>query len=148
MPKHFSLRKQKPREAFPLKKTGMAAALLLLAIALPACTTGVPRVPQERIGLFLRDSQGDKVRFTLKRSVVVDIPATGQRVALERGTEWFRVAMADIGDVYQTNDQLLVLKDSNAYEAWIIVKDGMFLGFLLRVQKTFVPSPIPVKLSL
>ncbi|MCH9694339.1 MAG: hypothetical protein K0U72_07505 [Gammaproteobacteria bacterium] len=66
---------------------------------------------------------------------------------LRAGTRWMRVGSIEQGDVYDSNDQVVIVNSFDVHEASLVVSDGMAVGYFLNVEETFVEAK-PVKISL
>jgi len=74
------------------------------------------------------------------------IPARGNKIKLKGGTAWHYVCTIEQGDVYKTKDQIVSVRASNIYEAYIVISSAKMMGFYLPLEKTFSPlrEPTPI----
>jgi hypothetical protein len=66
---------------------------------------------------------------------------------LKKGTSWKQVGRIEQGDVYRTGDQVVTVEASNQYEAYLVVNNGMAMGFYLPVEKTFTAADPPIAIK-
>lgn len=116
----------------------MAAASALLA----GCAFDVIHVKQETAQYQLVAAPGSLL--TLQDDVKVSIGDFGSATPLKKGTTWRKVGEIGAGDVLATQDQVVTVQASNAFEAEPVVAHGEVVGFFLVVQQTFTPADPPV----
>ncbi|HYM17945.1 MAG TPA: hypothetical protein VEU06_05230 [Micropepsaceae bacterium] len=66
---------------------------------------------------------------------------------LKKGTVWKQVGHIEQGDVFRTGDQVVTVEASNQYEAYLVVNNGMAMGFYLPVEKTFTAADPPIAIK-
>jgi len=118
----------------------VAAASVLLA----GCAFDVIHVDQETVQY--KPATAPESVLTLQDEVNVSIADYGSATPLRKGTTWRKVGEIDEGDVLATQEQVVTVEASNAYEAEPVVAHGEVVGFFLVVQHTFTPAdpPVPV----
>lgn len=116
----------------------MAAASALLA----GCAFDVIHVKQETAQYQPVAAPGSLL--TLQDDVKVSIGDFGSATPLKKGTTWHKVGEIGAGDVLATQDQVVTVQASNAFEAEPVVAHGEVVGFFLVVQQTFTPADPPV----
>ena len=87
----------------------------------------------------------DPSRYRLLESVELEAPRTAD-LTLRADTQWFHVGTISHGRVYDTNDQVVIVNSFNVYEAAIVVKDGVVVGYYPKVAKAFVATdPVAIE---
>ena len=116
--------------------------LVLIAVALSvACT-----VPQIALVSPLT-AVDDKTKFVLRENLTVE-PQNSKPTVLKRGTVWRRIGTIEQGNVFSTQDQVVIVNSFNVHEADIVTRNGSIVGLLLKVSDTFVGTKhIPIKLE-
>jgi hypothetical protein len=71
-----------------------------------------------------------------------------RNIALKKDTEWIYVGQINEGEIYKTNDQIVMLDGFNAFEANLVLSGNKLMGFYLPVEKTFTPLKYPVLLKI
>jgi len=66
---------------------------------------------------------------------------------LRAGTRWLRVGSIEQGDVYKTNDQVVIVNSFDVHEASIVIDEDIIVGYFLNLEETFVEAK-PVKIGL
>lgn len=128
-------------------KMGKLACILTLGIAISGCAFNLVHVRQQPASFVEAMGDAGAPRFILAENTSVGI-GTGFRVKLKAGTRWRQVGVIKQGDVFATNDQVLVVEASHIHESWLVVNNGFVIGFFLRVEKTFCPASKPIALIL
>jgi len=91
-----------------------------------------------------------EVQRTILLQEVVEIdeaPCDYDRI-LRQGTRWKFVGNLPEGDVFKPLDQVLTIECSNIFEAYLVVKEDLLVGFYLPVEKMFVPYSEKIKLPI
>jgi len=101
-----------------------------------SCAFDVVRVKQEPA--HFEPISSDQDAWTLAQDVKISLD-TGYNRKLKAGTRWDLIGKIENGDVYKTNDQILTVEGSNIYEAYIVVSEGLLVGFYLPAKHTFSP---------
>jgi hypothetical protein len=115
----------------------MAASVLLSACALP--------VRQLPLGQPLVPATGRS--FVLSRDVRCYV-GTGYGRTLRAGTHWNLFGRLRRGAVYRSPDEVLTVEGYDVHEAYLVVRDGVLVGFYLPVEKTFTPISKAVTLAI
>ncbi|MBK8477532.1 MAG: hypothetical protein IPL39_14900 [Opitutaceae bacterium] len=121
------------------------AALSLGSLLLCGCAFNVVYLTQ-RPATFTALSQEAK-SFTLVAPAKVKV-GTPFPVYLRDGTHWTQVGTTELGEVYNTKDQVLAVEGSNMHEAFLVVDGDQVVGFLLKVEKTFSSASQPVRIKI
>ncbi len=66
---------------------------------------------------------------------------------LKPNTKWEYVGTIEQGDVYKTKDQIVTVKGSNMFEAYLVLSQEEIVGFYLPFEESFAPIPRPVKIN-
>lgn len=85
--------------------------------------------------------------FRLAEAVPVDF-STGYRRTLKQGTHWTRVGTLPEGDVFEPTETVFTVEGRHIREAYLVVHDGLLVGFFLPVEDAFVPLSNPVSLHM
>ncbi len=117
------------------------ASLVSIALILVACSATVVSLPEP-----IDETNLDKSRYRLVETLVIEAPRTAD-LRLRADTNWYHIGTISQGRVYDTKDQVIVVNSFNVYEAAIVVKDGMVIGYYPKVAKAFVAArPVPIQL--
>ena len=111
--------------------------MLLLA----GCAT---QVQQIRLSQPITLATGSHFELTADANCSI---TTGYRRTLHQGTHWEQFGSIDAGDVYRSSEQTLTVEGTNVYEAYIVVRDSLLLGFYLPVERTYTPASKQVSLA-
>lgn len=122
----------------------LCCAVVAASTLLAGCAFDVIHVKQETVQF--KPAAEPRPVLTLQDDVKVSIGDFGSATPLKKGTTWRKVGKIDAGDVLATQDQVVTVEASNAYEAEPVVAHGEVAGFFLVVQHTFTPAdpPVPV----
>ncbi len=117
------------------------ASLVSISLILVACSATVVSLPEP-----IDETNLDKSRYRLVETLVIEAPRTAD-LRLRADTNWYHIGTISQGRVYDTKDQVIVVNSFNVYEAAIVVKDGMVIGYYPKVAKAFVAArPAPIQL--
>lgn len=72
---------------------------------------------------------------------------TGYSTTLRANTTWQLVGTVTQGEVYRTRDQVVTVEGANIHEGYIVVDQGVLVGFYLPVERTFSPVAPGKRLS-
>jgi hypothetical protein len=75
-------------------------------------------------------------------------PAGGKARRLNQGSLWAEFGTVAEGTVYRPRGAVLTAEATNVHEAYIVVRDGSWVGFWLPVEKAFAPISTPVPISM
>jgi hypothetical protein len=112
-------------------------SLAVLAAAL-LCGCAVAHQPSSMTPVDTTD------RLTLGAAVPLRL-ATGYQRTLQQGSQWTRVGRVAQGDVLRPYQHVLTVEGSHIHEAWLVVRDGMLVGFYLPAERAFTaqdPAPL------
>ncbi len=125
--------------------TWYCVALLLGGLHLSGCAFNVVYLTQRpaTFTALVRDAK----TFVLAAPAVVKV-GTPFPVYLREGTRWTQVGTTELGEVYNTQNQVLAVEGSNMHEAFLVVSGDQIVGFLLKVERTFSPASKPVKIQI
>ena len=114
-------------------------------IMLSGCAFNVIKMPTQ--AAKLAPASGPEKTFKLVESITITPPHEYQRT-LKKGTVWKRIGILPQGEVYNSKDQVLTIEASHVYEAYLVVKQKMLVGFYLPVEKAFTPMDTKVELPI
>lgn len=120
----------------------LCCAVVAASTLLAGCAFDVIHVKQETVQF--KPAAEPRPVLTLQDDVKVSIGDFGSATPLKKGTTWRKVGEIDAGNVLATQDQVVTVQASNAYEAEPVVAHGEVVGFFLVVQQTFTPADPPV----
>jgi hypothetical protein len=75
-------------------------------------------------------------------------PFGGNSRTLKQGSSWTEFGTTAEGVIYRPHDTVLTVENINVREAYIVVHDGIWVGFWLPVEKAFVPVAKPTGVQL
>ncbi len=86
-------------------------------------------------------------------TVILDRPVEGSSTAgysrrLPRHSKWAEIGAVSQGTVYKPRDITLTVEGAHVREAYIVVRNGTWVGFWLPVEEAFSPLGEPVKVIL
>ncbi len=84
--------------------------------------------------------------WTLSQDVNIRL-REGFPVLLKAGAAWRAIGRIAQGDVYRTDDQVLTVEASNIYEAALVLKADVVVGFYLIVEHTFTAADPQVEIK-
>ena len=102
-----------------------------MALLFAACAPPVKQLPTQL-------TPGTGKSFRLTREVEANI-STGHSTTLRAGTRWELVGTISLGEVYRTRDQVVTLRGDGVHEGYIVVREGVLVGFYLPVERAFCP---------
>jgi hypothetical protein len=81
---------------------------------------------------------------TMGPAIILKAPATGSSSAgyartLSSKTRWLKIGTIRQGDVLKPLDSVLTAEAGHVREAYIVVRQNMWVGFWLPVEKAFSP---------
>lgn len=108
----------------------------ILAIALLAagCAADIPRQPAA-----FSEAPAGQARDA--RSVAVDVPVrldSGYARTIPGGSRWERVGAVPAGSVFARVRDAFTVEGAHVHEAFLVVSEGMLVGFYLPVERAFV----------
>ncbi len=114
---------------------------LLVMVALAACSPGISmqRVVPEM-------DTTDTTVHVLDRQVSGRSTA-GYSRTLPAASRWKRIGRVPMGDIFKSPDVTLTVEGAHIYEAYIVVRDGKWVGFWLPVEKAFSRLRSPTAIS-
>ena len=118
--------------------------LLGVVLLLGACAFDVIQVRQTPV--TIETIPGPAPEWTLSQDANVRL-RQGFAVLLRTGTTWRAIGRIPQGDVFRTSDQVLTVEASNVYEAALVLKADVVVGFYLIVQHTFTEADPPVQIK-
>lgn len=125
-----------------------ASALLALslgvALLLAGCAFDVIQVRQ--VPVALQTISGPAPEWTLSQDANVRL-RQGFAALLKAGTTWRAIGRIPQGDVFRTSDQVVTVEASNVYEAALVLKADVVVGFYLMVEHTFTEADPPVQIK-
>lgn len=77
--------------------------------------------------------------FVLAEEVTIKARKT-KPTTLRARTKWARLGTIEQGDVLDTQDQVVIVNSFDVHEASIVVKEGLLVGYFLKVEQTFVAA--------
>ena len=117
----------------------------ILLLVLGGCAFDIAHVDYTPTRLDLAAACGEP--FTLAEDVSVR-PSGGYDRTLKQGARWECVGNIAEGSIYRSRDQILTLEASNIYEAQLVIRDGLLVGFYLPVEEAFSPLSKPIALQI
>ncbi len=120
------------------------ALSLGVALLLGACAFDVIQVRQ--VPVTLQAIPGLAPEWTLSQDANVRL-REGFAALLKAGTTWRTIGRIPQGDVFRTSDQVVTVEASNVYEAALVVKADVVVGFYLMVEHTFTEADPPVQIK-
>ena len=122
--------------------SSVSRALLLVAplIASAACTDLTARPESLTNAAAVAQYQ--------LRTEVTGAPAGGRDRKLAAGSIWRSVGTVAEGDVYRPVGTILTAEAMNVHEAYIVVRDGTWVGFWLPAENGFVEIATPTAIDL
>jgi hypothetical protein len=102
-----------------------------IALFVAACAPSVTQLPTQL-------TPGTGKSFRLARGVEADI-STGHSTTLRANTRWELVGTISLGEVYRTREQVVALRGDGVHEGYIVVREGVLVGFYLPVERAFCP---------
>jgi hypothetical protein len=109
-------------------------ATVALAVALAACAA----VQNSPARLQPRAVSGQPAPRVLARDVGITLD-TGYARTLHAGSRWRAVGTVDQGEVYRPVGDVLTVEGADIHEAWLVVRDGMLVGFYLPAEHGYSP---------
>jgi hypothetical protein len=111
-----------------------------IALFIAACAPPVTQLPAQL-------TPGTGKSFRLTREVEADI-STGRSTTLRANTRWELVGTVSLGEVYRTRDQVVTVRGDGVHEGYIVVREGVLVGFYLPVERAFCPVERNQQLSI
>ncbi len=118
----------------------LLGVLGVVAVLLAACASTVVQEPTQ-----LTPSAGKSFRLTRAAEVPL---STGYSTTLRANTRWELVGTVAQGEVYRTKDQIVTVEGAHIHESYVVVKQGVLVGFYLPVERTFAPVTPGMPLSI
>jgi hypothetical protein len=113
-----------------------------VAAAAFACAS-VVQVPSS-----LSTARGENVAASIEiTDEVQGESSSGFSNRIRGGTVWKYVGTLEQGLVYRPRDTVLTVEGAHIHEAYLVVKDGQWVGYYLPVEKAFSPNRSIQKLS-
>ena len=117
-----------------MKFPGARSLCLLLALTLTACAT-VRHSPARLQPLPLSGQPAPRV---LARETRITLD-TGYTRTLKADGRWWAAGTVDQGDVYRPVGDVFTLEGAHIHEAWLVVRDGVLVGFYLPAEHGYSP---------
>ena len=122
----------------------MRCLALGAVLVVSACAFDVIQVRQ--VPATLEPISGPAPEWTLSQDVNVHL-REGFSTLLKSGTTWRAIGRIAQGDVYRTGDQVVTVEASNVYEAALVLKADLVVGFYLLVEHTFTAADPQVQIK-
>jgi len=113
-------------------------------LGVSACAFDVIQVRQ--VPATLEPISGPAPEWTLSQDVSVRL-REGFSALLKSGTTWRAMGRIPQGDVFRTSDQIVTVEASNVYEAALVMKADVVVGFYLVVEHTFTAADPQVEIK-
>jgi hypothetical protein len=117
--------------------------LVAAVLAAAGCASEVPRVPVELAtavpGVGSRFMTTAPVEARLASGYVRSVPADTEFVAVGRVAE---------GLVLRPTQTVLTVEGAHIHEAYVVHRDGRWVGFYLPVERAYSALPLPVAMPL
>ncbi len=110
------------------------AFALVAALSVSACMVTQAPIPS---GLVV--SAEPSLVYRLSAPVTVSA-ASAENMLLREGTTWMRTGSIPQGDVFHTQDQVVIVNSFHVFEADIVVKDEKVVGYFNPVGRSFVAA--------
>jgi hypothetical protein len=117
-----------------MKFLGFNVFCLLLALTLTACAA-VRHSPARLQPLALSAQPAPRV-LAQETRITLD---TGYARTLKAGGRWRAAGTVDRGDVYRPVGDVFTLEGAHIHEAWLVVCDGVLVGFYLPAEHGYSP---------
>jgi hypothetical protein len=114
------------------------------AFLLGACAFDVIHVQQ--VPATLEAISGPAPEWTLSQDVNVHL-REGFAALLRAGTTWRAIGRIAQGDVFRTGDQVVTVEASNVYEAGLVMKADVVVGFYLIVEHSFAAADPQIQIK-
>jgi hypothetical protein len=118
--------------------------VLATVLAVSACAFDVIQVRQ--VPAALEPISGPAPEWTLSQDANVRL-REGFASMLKSGTTWRAIGRIPQGDVFRTGDQIVTVEASNVYEAALVMKADLVVGFYLIVEHTFTAADPQVEIK-
>lgn len=123
-----------------LTSAARRAGALALTGSLAACAFDVSHVTTVPSAFTARDECASPWRLT--EAVEIGL-GTGFPTRLRANTRWRCIGETPDGLVFQTDDQVVTVEASNIYEARVVLRDRVLVGFYLPVERRLAPVRPP-----
>ena len=110
-----------------------------LCTVLAACASEVSMQPAPLQAL--KQTETSVVRLTAD---VSGVSSAGYSRTLGLGSQWETIGDTSQGQVLKPLDSVLTVEGANVHEAYVVVRDGAWVGFWLPVERSFSPLRTPV----
>jgi hypothetical protein len=127
-----------------LAAVAMMAGVFGAVLLLTGCAFDVIHVQQ--VPASLEQISGPAPEWTLSQDVTVHL-REGSAVPLKAGTTWRAIGRIAQGDVFRTGDQVVTVEASNVYEAALVTKADVVVGFYLIVEHTFTAADPQIEIK-
>ena len=117
-----------------MKFLGAQYLCLLPALTLTACAA-VQHSPA-RLQPFALPGQPVPRVLAQETRITLD---TGYTRTLKAGGRWRAAGTVDQGDVYRPVGDVFTLEGAHIHEAWLVVRDGVLIGFYLPAEHGYSP---------
>jgi outer membrane lipopolysaccharide assembly protein LptE/RlpB len=78
----------------------------------------------------------------------IDVPLESwSTTKLKSNTKWEYIGTIEQGEVYKTKDQIVTVRGSNTFEAYLVISEEKIVGFYLPIEKGFVKISKPIKIN-
>jgi hypothetical protein len=118
--------------------------MLGMALLLGACAFDVIHVQQ--VPANLEQIPGPAPEWTLSQDVTAHL-REGSAAALKAETTWRAIGRIAQGDVYRTSEKVVTVEASNVYEAALVMKADVVVGFYLIVEHTFTAADPQIEIK-
>jgi hypothetical protein len=117
-----------------MKFLGAQYIYLLLALTLTACAA-VRHAPARLQPLAMSDQPAPRI-LAQETRMTLD---TGYTRTLKAGGRWRAAGTVDQGDVYRPVGDVFTLEGAHIHEAWLVVRNGLLVGFYLPAEHGYSP---------
>lgn len=117
-----------------MKFLGTQHFCLLFTLALTACAA-VQHSPT-RLQQLAVSAQPPLRVLAQETRITLD---TGYTRTLKAGGRWRAAGAVDQGDVYRPVGDVFTLEGAHIHEAWLVVRDGVLVGFYLPAEHGYSP---------
>jgi hypothetical protein len=120
-------------------------AAMALFLAAAGCAPEVNRGPIDFKPLPRGEAPARVIRVHEAAAVS---PANGYGAVIQAGSTWRHAGTTPKGEVYRPVGAVFVVEGANTHEAYLVIADGLLVGFYLPGESAFSPAPQQVPLHI
>ena len=92
--------------------------------------------------------ENDCESFTVSEEILLDNLPCGYNRTIKKDARWKQTGITLEGMVYKPVETCFTIECSNVFEAYLVIKDNMIIGFYLPVEDGFVPNKKPAQITM